>query len=76
MRVVFLGRLQDARDPLTLPSPLTWPQLLASLPEPLARVLESDRVHVACAGALLADKTLLFARDGEEVALLPPVSGG
>jgi molybdopterin synthase sulfur carrier subunit len=33
-------------------------------------------VHIACAGTVLADKVALLAQDGDEVALLPPVSGG
>jgi molybdopterin synthase sulfur carrier subunit len=36
----------------------------------------SDKVRVAINGAVLADKTTLAAEDGDEVALLPPVSGG
>ena len=76
MRVVFLGPLQDACEPLALPAPLSWTQLLAALPGSVAETVGSDRVRLACAGELLADKSLLLAQDGEEVALLPPVSGG
>ena len=76
MRVVFLGPLQGACEPLSLPAPLSWKQLLAALPQSVAETVGSDRVRVACGGELLADETQLSAQDGEEVALLPPVSGG
>lgn len=74
---MFLGPLHElAGGSLMLPAPLSWRQLLDSLPGSFAEQLRSDRVRVACAGRLLGDKTRLFAQDGEEVALLPPVSGG
>ena len=38
--------------------------------------LAGDKVKLAVNGAVLADKTALKAGDGDEVALLPPVSGG
>ena len=74
--MVFLGPLQDACEPLALPAPLSWTQLLAALPRSVGETVGSDRVRLACAGELLADKSLLLAQDGAEVALLPPVSGG
>lgn len=78
MRVVFLGRLGDLVEGggRELPAPLDWGGLLAALPEAVAEELLSERVRVACAGRVLDDKTMLAAKDGEEVALLPPVSGG
>ena len=78
VRIVFLGPLRDAAgtDSLEVSAPLDWKGLLAAVAPDLAEQLESARVHVACAGEVLADKTALAARDGEEVALLPPVSGG
>ncbi len=78
VRVVLLGPLCDfaGTDAIELAAPLDWPGLLAALPEAVAGQLASSRVHVACAGRVLADKTQLAAADGDEVALLPPVSGG
>ena len=76
--IVFLGPLRDlaGRDTVEMEAPLDWPGLLALVEPALAEQLEDDRVHVACAGTVLADKTALHAKDGDEIALLPPVSGG
>ncbi len=76
VRVVFLGPLQDICESLTRPAPLSWTQLLEALPQSAAEIVCSDRVRLACDGELLPDKTLLLAQRGQEVALLPPVSGG
>ena len=78
VKLVFLGRLADLagapeRD---LPAPLDWAGLLAALPGPLGEAVQADRTRIAVNGALLADKSALQAGDGDEVALLPPVSGG
>lgn len=78
VRVCFLGPLADLAGAPSreVPGPLDWEGLLDAVGAPLANQLLDARVHVACAGQILADKTALLARDGEEVALLPPVSGG
>lgn len=76
--IVFLGPLRDLtgeakRDVL---APLDWAGLLLAVGPEVAEQLQQERVNVACAGRVLADKTTLAAQDGDEVALLPPVSGG
>ena len=78
VKVLFLGPLRDlaGTDTTELPAPLDWPMLLSSVSPPVAEQLQAERVNVACAGRVLADKTQLQAQDGDEVALLPPVSGG
>jgi molybdopterin synthase sulfur carrier subunit len=78
VRIVFLGPLRDLAEEaeLAVAAPLDWPGLLAAVGPAVAQQLRDARVHVACAGHVLGDKTALDAQDGDEVALLPPVSGG
>ena len=76
--VVFLGKLADlaGAPSLSLPAPLEWAGLKAALPEALAATLDDPKNRIALNGALLADKATLQADEGDEIALLPPVSGG
>lgn len=76
--IIFLGPLRDlaGEDSRDVTAPLDWEGLLASCNAEVAEQLQMERVNVACAGKVLADKTALNAQDGDEVALLPPVSGG
>ena len=76
--VVFLGKLADlaGAPSLQLAGPLDWAGLKAALPSVLVEVLDDPRNRVAVNGALLADKAGLQAGAGDEIALLPPVSGG
>ena len=80
--IVLLGKLADLADAATialslpLTKPLDWDGLKAALPFALAEALEDPRVRVAINGALLPNKMKLQAGAGDEIALLPPVSGG
>lgn len=78
VKLVFLGKLADlaGAGEKSVSAPLDWPGLLAALPGPLGEAARQDRTRIAVNGALLADKTTLQASKGDEVALLPPVSGG
>jgi molybdopterin synthase sulfur carrier subunit len=78
VRICFLGPLAELAGAPSreVPAPLDWQGLLATVGSPIAEHLRDSRVHIACAGQVLADKTALAAQDGDEVALLPPVSGG
>lgn len=76
--ILFLGPLRDmaGEDAREVAAPLDWAGLLESVGEDVAGQLSQERVNIACGGKVLADKTTLNAQDGDEVALLPPVSGG
>lgn len=76
--VIFLGKLADlAGTPaMELAAPLDWQGLVDGLPAGLGDAANDPRNRVAVNGALLADKAALEAKAGDEIALLPPVSGG
>lgn len=76
--ILFLGPLRDmaGETEREVDAPLDWPGLLETVGEEIAAQLREERVNIACRGKVLGDKTALDARDGDEVALLPPVSGG
>ncbi len=78
VKVLFLGPLRDmaGSDSVELTAPLDWPGLLAAVSPEVSEQLEAERINVACGGKVLGDKTQLSAQEGDEVALLPPVSGG
>jgi len=76
--ILFLGPLRDmaGEDSREVDAPLDWSGLLEVVGDEVAEQLAQERVNVACKGKVLGDKTQLLADDGDEVALLPPVSGG
>lgn len=75
--LVFLGRLEDVAGMGELsvtPGPLE--QVLAALEPALAVQLLGERVRMALNGALLGDSDAVVLAEGDELAFLPPVSGG
>ena len=76
--LLFLGRLADlaGHGERTCAAPLDWPALLAVLGPELAAAVGEDKVRVALNGLIVAEKGALMAEAGDEIALLPPVSGG
>lgn len=78
-KLVFLGRLEDVAGAGELACPLAEPTTLADLllmlPPELAEALAGPRVRVALNGTV-ADPTGLILTDADELAFLPPVSGG
>lgn len=76
-RLVFLGRLEDIAGMGELVvSALPLEQVLAALDPALAVELLGERVRMALNGALLGDGGGVVLADGDELAFLPPVSGG
>ena len=76
-RLVFLGRLEDVAGMGELavsPGPLD--QILAALDPALAVQLLGERVRMALNGALVAEGGGVVLAEGDELAFLPPVSGG
>lgn len=76
-RLVFLGRLADrvgASECDVEPGPLE--AVLASLDPTLAIDLLDERVRLAMNGALIGERGGVVLTAGDELAFLPPVSGG
>jgi sulfur-carrier protein len=78
LKLVFLGRLADTagadeREVAPVPS---LAALLAGLEPHLSAELGGAKVRIAVNGNLVADRAMHTLRDGDEVAFLPPVSGG
>lgn len=76
-KLVFLGRLADlagGSEREVAPGPLE--AVLATLPVGLAVALLDEKVRIARNGELLANPGGIVLQAGDEIAFLPPVSGG
>ena len=75
---MFLGRLEDSAGNAerTVAFAPSLDAVLAGLDTELAAALSGARIRLAVNGALIADRTGLVLQDGDELAFLPPVSGG
>ena len=78
VKLVFLGRLEDLAGGAErlVESAASFDSLLASLEPQLADALGAERIKLALNGALISDRAALALKDGDELAFLPPVSGG
>lgn len=78
IKLVFLGRLEDLAGvpERTVDTALTVGAVLAALDPELAAALGADRVKLAVNGVLVRDRDAVTLKDGDELAFLPPVSGG
>jgi molybdopterin synthase sulfur carrier subunit len=76
-RLVFLGRLEDLAGMAELAVP-TGPleKILDGLNRELAVALLDERVRLALNGRLLTEAGGIVLCHGDELAFLPPVSGG
>jgi molybdopterin synthase sulfur carrier subunit len=76
-RLVFMGRLEDVAgmgEMAVLAGPVE--QVLAALDPALAVELLGEKVRMALNGKLLTDMGGVVLGEGDELAFLPPVSGG
>ena len=76
-RLVFLGRLEDVAGTSELsitPGPIE--AVLAALEPGLAVALLGERVRMALNGVLITERGGIVLRENDELAFLPPVSGG
>ncbi len=76
-RLVFLGRLEDLAgggERTVAPGPLE--AVLGRLEPDLAVALLGERVRMALNGVLIAERGGIVLGEGDELAFLPPVSGG
>lgn len=76
-KLVFLGRLEDiagAPEREVAGGPLA--EVLADLDPALAVALLDERIRLALNGTLLVDRAAVILAEGDELAFLPPVSGG
>lgn len=76
-RLVFLGRLEDAAgmsEVAVAAGPLE--QILAAIDPALAVQLLGEKVRMALNGRLITDMGGIALGEGDELAFLPPVSGG
>jgi molybdopterin synthase sulfur carrier subunit len=76
-KLVFLGRLADlAGGPERDVEPGALETILAHLPAGLAVALLDEKVRIARNGELLINPGSILVAPGDEIAFLPPVSGG
>ncbi len=77
VKLVFLGRLEDAAaTPELAVAPGSLPDVLSRLEPELAAALSGVRIKLALNGSIVTDRAGLVLADGDELAFLPPVSGG
>jgi molybdopterin synthase sulfur carrier subunit len=78
LKLVFLGRLEDAAGApeREVETTASLDAVLARLEPELATALNGERIRLAVNGTLVTNRATLALRDGDELAFLPPVSGG
>lgn len=78
-KLLFLGRLEDlagaGEREVALDGPTPLDEVLAALPADLREALRGPRVKIARNGDVVPATGLVVVQ-GDEIAFLPPVSGG
>jgi len=76
-KLVFLGRLEDRAGMAEMTVPAgALSDILTTLDPALALDLLGERVRMALNGELVPDNRAVVLSEGDELAFLPPVSGG
>lgn len=76
-KLVFLGKLADlAGTGEQTVEPGSLAELIAAMPVQLAMALSEDKVRWALNGQLVSRESVPSLAAGDELAFLPPVSGG
>ncbi|MBW8755386.1 MAG: MoaD/ThiS family protein [Sphingomonadales bacterium] len=76
-RLLFLGRLEDIAGGAEREVPGgALVDVLSALDPDLAAALTADRVRLAVNGTLVSDRAAVVLGESDELAFLPPVSGG
>jgi sulfur-carrier protein len=76
-KLVFLGRLEDRAGMAEMTVPAgALSDILTTLDPALALDLLGERVRMALNGELVPDNRAVALSEDDELAFLPPVSGG
>jgi molybdopterin synthase sulfur carrier subunit len=76
-RLVFLGRLEDLAGGAEREVPGgALGMVISALDADLAAALGGERIRLALNGTLVADRAGIVLGPDDELAFLPPVSGG
>ena len=73
---MFLGRLADLADLAGAGEREVAAASLEAILSALGPEFTGPRIKLALNGAILAERNDIHLRDGDELAFLPPVSGG
>lgn len=78
LKLVFLGRLEGAAGAgeRQVKAVASLAEVFALLEPELAKALRAEGVKIAVNGVLFNDREAPVLKDGDELAFLPPVSGG
>lgn len=78
LKLVFIGRLEDmaGEGERQVEMATSLDQVFAALEPDLAAALRAERIRLAINGEVVTDRSAVTLADGDELAFLPPVSGG